>query len=109
MVAPKVPERPAISVAQATEFGMGQMDGATVKGSPNIVVLGKGSASIPLTPSITVGASRRGRHNERDRGAWSQLGVIPGPDVSGQWLAHAGQAPAPVDKSTGSGIDALHP
>ena len=64
VVMPEALGQPAPSVAQATESGMGRMEGDAAKGSLNIMVLGERSASIPLTPSITrggvpAGASRR--------------------------------------------------
>lgn len=37
-------------------FGMGQMEGDMTKGSPEVMVLGEESASVPLTPSIVGGS-----------------------------------------------------
>ena len=56
VVAPKAPARPAPSVVQVTAPGVRRMEGDATEGSPGIMVLGEGSASIPLTPSISRGS-----------------------------------------------------
>ena len=42
-------------MAQAMVPGMDRMEGDTTEGSPRVMVLGEGSASAPLTPSIAGG------------------------------------------------------
>ena len=55
VVAPEVPVRPAPSASQATESGVGRMEGDMVEGSLDIMVLGERLAPVPLTPSIVGG------------------------------------------------------
>ena len=49
---PEASARPMPLVAQAMAPGMGRMEGDAAKGSFYFMVLGEGSVSVPLIPSI---------------------------------------------------------
>ena len=49
---PEEPARPTPSAAQVTASGMGRTEGDAAEGSPEVVVLGEESTSVPLIPSV---------------------------------------------------------
>ena len=57
------------SVAQATAPGMGRTMGDAAEGSPGVMVLGEGSVSKPLTPSVSEGGVLAGTSRQEGSAA----------------------------------------
>ena len=79
MAAPEELARTMPSVAQVTASSMGQTEGDMAKGSPEVVMLGEESASVPLTPSVVGESVPARRHNEKGRRQSKPVGSRPWP------------------------------